>query len=495
MLRRLSLLALAGLVSRSAQQSCAAVYGQCGGIGWSGATCCVSGAQCSALNDYYSQCVPSTGGNGPTGSSSLATSIPHSQSSSSASSIPHSQSSSVGQSTGVSTYTTTDTSTVALHSQSPYPSIAASSCGAWTLVDNVCCPSYCATDDTSESCTCSDCTTPPSADCKSGTMYPEVHTVSTNETWHYSRSTHFGLTSGGACGFGLYGLCTKGSVTANWTDPMLGTTCDAFCTAYPLLCKDPAGTTLRGNFAAPNGDYYTQFWASLAGDLDNYLSCGECIELIQTKPDGTDYAVGEAGYTDPITLEIVDSCPCSANSKWCCGPGADHCGEIDFKYGCPLPAGSIHLDLSDIAMGRLQGNGSLNNGVIPTRYRRVQCPKLGNVYIWLRNGGGPYYFALTAVNTNGPGSVTKIEVKGSDSSTWVPLEHDPNYTSSRPQERYGSWVIPQGSGPFNLPVGVRLTSPTGEQIVNEQAIKTFTPPATADPNFYYIDIGVQFSKN
>lgn len=125
-------------------------------------------------------------GNGPTGSSSLATSISHSQSSSSASSIPHSQSSSVGQSTGVSTYTTTDTSTVALHSQSPYPSIAASSCGAWTLVDNVCCPSYCATDDTSESCTCSDCTTPPSADCKSGTMYPEVHTVSTNETWHYS---------------------------------------------------------------------------------------------------------------------------------------------------------------------------------------------------------------------------------------------------------------------------------------------------------------------
>lgn len=86
----------------------------------------------------------------------------------------------------MSTYTTTDTSTVASHSQSPYPSIAASSCGSWTLVDNVCCPSYCATDDTSESCTCSNCTTPPSADCKSGAMYPEVLTVSTNETWHYS---------------------------------------------------------------------------------------------------------------------------------------------------------------------------------------------------------------------------------------------------------------------------------------------------------------------
>jgi hypothetical protein len=81
---------------------------------------------------------------------------------------------------------------------------------------------------------------------------------------HTQRSTHFGLTSGGACGFGLYGLCTKGSVTASWTDPMLGSTCDAFCTAYPLLCQDPSNVTLRGNFAAPNGDYYTQVFLKLS---------------------------------------------------------------------------------------------------------------------------------------------------------------------------------------------------------------------------------------
>jgi hypothetical protein len=62
----------------------------------------------------------------------------------------------------------------------------------------------------------------------------------------------------------------------------------------------------------------SQFWPSLPGDLDNYLSCGECFELIQTKADGTDYAIGEAGYTPPILLEIVDSCPCNANPKWCC---------------------------------------------------------------------------------------------------------------------------------------------------------------------------------
>ncbi|KAK0496900.1 cellobiohydrolase II-I [Armillaria luteobubalina] len=33
------------------------LYGQCGGIGWTGATTCVSGATCTVLNDYYSQCL------------------------------------------------------------------------------------------------------------------------------------------------------------------------------------------------------------------------------------------------------------------------------------------------------------------------------------------------------------------------------------------------------------------------------------------------------
>ncbi|KAL1296610.1 hypothetical protein AAFC00_000101 [Neodothiora populina] len=35
----------------------ASAYGQCGGVGWTGATTCVSGWQCVQANDYYSQCV------------------------------------------------------------------------------------------------------------------------------------------------------------------------------------------------------------------------------------------------------------------------------------------------------------------------------------------------------------------------------------------------------------------------------------------------------
>ncbi|EJD06385.1 endo-1,4-beta-xylanase A precursor [Fomitiporia mediterranea MF3/22] len=51
----LSLLSLVPLAV--AQQQ---VWGQCGGIGWTGPTTCVSGTSCVTSNPYYSQCIPST---------------------------------------------------------------------------------------------------------------------------------------------------------------------------------------------------------------------------------------------------------------------------------------------------------------------------------------------------------------------------------------------------------------------------------------------------
>lgn len=395
--------------------------------------------------------------------------------------------------------------------QAPYPAVAASSCGGWALVDNVCVPQYCANDPRSED--CSSCGGPTSPNCvkvsgKAGMSgeWPEVRAVGTNEPWHFSRSTHFGLTSGGACGFGLYGLCSNKMV---FTDPQLAAKCDAFCKAYPALCADPAGTTLRGNYAAPPGNYYTQFWPNLPGDRDNYLSCGECFETVRTKKDGTDYATGEVGYTAPLTLQIVDSCPCSANSKWCCGSGRDHCAEVsDFKYGCPLPPAppvppadhdplpneSIHLDLSDIAMSRLQtgsATGSMVDGVIPIRYRRVPCPVMGNVYVWLRSGAGPYWFSLTVVNVSGVGSVVNVEAQAT-TGTWVALQRDQNYTSSRPQERYGAWVIPQGAGPFDLPLSLRITDASGRTQTAAGVVKAWAPTDPSQAESYYIDTGLQF---
>ncbi|KAF8585978.1 carbohydrate-binding module family 1 protein [Ramaria rubella] len=47
-------------------------YSQCGGIGWAGATTCVSGDICTVLNAYYSQCLPGAASPAPAPSSSPA---------------------------------------------------------------------------------------------------------------------------------------------------------------------------------------------------------------------------------------------------------------------------------------------------------------------------------------------------------------------------------------------------------------------------------------
>ncbi|TFK99557.1 cellobiohydrolase II-I [Pterulicium gracile] len=63
MYRLATLAALAAVVPLLASAQ-SAVYGQCGGIGWNGAKTCVAGSTCTAVNDWYSQCLP--GGSGGT---------------------------------------------------------------------------------------------------------------------------------------------------------------------------------------------------------------------------------------------------------------------------------------------------------------------------------------------------------------------------------------------------------------------------------------------
>ncbi|KAF7303595.1 Glycoside hydrolase family 5 protein [Mycena indigotica] len=58
---RSSVFALATLaILLSSAQAQSNTWEQCGGQGWTGPTTCVSGAVCTALNSYYSQCVPGT---------------------------------------------------------------------------------------------------------------------------------------------------------------------------------------------------------------------------------------------------------------------------------------------------------------------------------------------------------------------------------------------------------------------------------------------------
>jgi hypothetical protein len=400
-----------------------------------------------------------------------------------------------------------------LHIQATRPALSSDACGNWTATEGVCCAQYCSNDNTSESCDkcggkgAAQCQVVNAKACTSG-QWPEVHQVGDSEDWHYSRSTHFGTAPSGACRFHHYGMC---SATAKLPDPIRQKECDSFCKWYPDLCKDPAGITLRGNFAAPQGNYYTQFWPSLPGDYDNYLSCGECFQIERTQDDGTLYQSGAGGYTPPLVLQVADSCPCSANSKWCCGSGRDHCGEVEgkFKYGCQLPPSppppvdhdplsseSIHFDLDDVAMARLQTGdpaGTISDGVIPTHYKRVPCPVVGNIHIAMEASAGDYYFAIDVVNMAGLGAPTNVEAQ-LPSGQWIQLTRDPNYKLFRPQERTGTWATPQGAGPFALPVTLRISEGSGRSVVAKDAIKSWEPADKSQilDQVWFIDLGVQF---
>ncbi|KAI0263104.1 carbohydrate-binding module family 1 protein/Glycoside hydrolase family 5 protein [Gloeopeniophorella convolvens] len=59
MAKGLIALGLAGF-SALAVKAQSPLWGQCGGIGWSGETTCASGSFCSVINAYYSQCTPGT---------------------------------------------------------------------------------------------------------------------------------------------------------------------------------------------------------------------------------------------------------------------------------------------------------------------------------------------------------------------------------------------------------------------------------------------------
>ncbi|KAF2205237.1 1,4-beta cellobiohydrolase [Delitschia confertaspora ATCC 74209] len=68
-----TLLAAAAAVT-TATAADAPLYGQCGGMNWSGATTCVSGSYCFKQGDWYSQCLPGTGsGSGSTTAKTTAT--------------------------------------------------------------------------------------------------------------------------------------------------------------------------------------------------------------------------------------------------------------------------------------------------------------------------------------------------------------------------------------------------------------------------------------
>ncbi|KAG8686614.1 hypothetical protein FRC09_014025 [Ceratobasidium sp. 395] len=69
--RKLVLSALVAVAVRSVQG--VAVWGQCGGAGWTGSTTCDAGSYCAYQNQYYSQCLPGTASTTTTKASTTTT--------------------------------------------------------------------------------------------------------------------------------------------------------------------------------------------------------------------------------------------------------------------------------------------------------------------------------------------------------------------------------------------------------------------------------------
>ena len=85
-----------------------------------------------------------------------------------------------------------------------------------------------------------------------------------------------------------------------------------------------------------------------------------------------------------------------------------------------------------------------------------------------------------------------FEIRQDGTSDWLALIQEDDYPEGHPQERYGAWTLPSDAPYINLPLGIRLTAATGQQIVNEMVITNWTPPADSISGFWYIDMGINF---
>ncbi|KAL6874339.1 4-O-methyl-glucuronoyl methylesterase [Trichoderma longibrachiatum] len=75
------------------------VWGQCGGIGWSGPTTCVGGATCVSYSPYYSQCIPSSQASSTIASTTLVTSFTSTSATRTSASTPPASSTGAGGAT------------------------------------------------------------------------------------------------------------------------------------------------------------------------------------------------------------------------------------------------------------------------------------------------------------------------------------------------------------------------------------------------------------
>lgn len=152
------------------------------------------------------------------------------------------------------------------------------------------------------------------------------------------------------------------------------------------------------------GDLFKQGYgletAALSTALFNEgLACGSCFELMCV--DDPQWCIKGAG-----TIKITATNFCPPNHE-----------QRDEYHWCNPPA--KHFDLSMPMFVKL---AYYKAGIIPVKYRRVECAKSGGVKFELK--GNPYWLLVLVYNVGSAGDVNDVKIKGSNNGDWSQMSRN-----------------------------------------------------------------------
>ena len=189
--------------------------------------------------------------------------------------------------------------------------------------------------------------------------------------------------------------------------------------------------------------------------FDDGLGCGQCWKVKCT---------GAYGYNP--------TCSCDT-SKELIIQSLDQCPEC-------TAAKNHAFDLTATAMDYFTGSRAMTGtcGLISVEYEAVECGVSGNLKIRTKSGTSRYWYGVHLDNIGGYGSVKKIEMKSTGSSS---------YQTTCDKSQGPSFWICNGGYPLSFPLSVRLTSAGGDTITCSNCI------GSADADYSW-DFGSNFGS-